>query len=471
MLARKLTGLSLAGDDDDDTACSQTTMLMNFLAGSGDDALCSLPDAQLLPDEFLAKPANDALDQRHDPFFSSHGPDLDNDARSICSSEDQTVKEERASPFSDAPTTLMSYSGKSEISVGDGGEREDFDDESPIQERNTREKTPLRNRVGLPTFQAGMLRLDILPRNNLEAWTNDGDTVAASEEAGREDDHCDTSEMIVRTNHSLFGMHGPMTSPRSSQDDAQAVSPFGSPGSATKRMRPQPVCKTQFVESLGHEVTGVMLDKMRDLATLIDMLEREEVLTRKVRAANGKCDNFFKFDELTVHDVPLWNNAIREMIFREGGPWIDYRGPGKRPTRRVYDCFNYCGVSPARRSRGPPEHDPALLHGEQDFLYCTHFTFSQQTMLANSYRMSVNAHEGGARQRVARCIKGKAAAAAKRARPVSGAGTKKRAGSKKQAGAKSQAKAGCTGPKAAGGSKRAANQSTRKKCKRGRTAC
>ena len=75
-----------------------------------------------------------------------------------------------------------------------------------------------------------------------------------------------------------------------------------------RRTRPQPIYQTQFVAKLGHEVTGVMVEKMCDLLTTLNALEEQGVLTRTIESS--RCENFFDFDEMIVHDVPTFNNAV-----------------------------------------------------------------------------------------------------------------------------------------------------------------
>ncbi|KAJ1492332.1 hypothetical protein T484DRAFT_1771639, partial [Baffinella frigidus] len=125
----------------------------------------------------------------------------------------------------------------------------------------------------------------------------------------------------------------------SSSDVRMGSTPEGSAGAGDvakqhltgRRPKPQPEAQTQFVEKLGHEVTGPPPPPPPHLAQLLDALEKDGVVTRTLY--EKECANFFDFDEMQVHDVPAFNNAIRKMIFRLEGPWIDYRGPGKRPTR------------------------------------------------------------------------------------------------------------------------------------------
>lgn len=296
---------------EEDMTCSQTTLAMNALAAGG-EVLLSLPDEQLMADAILFRSTPGASDDA----CCYQGPTTEEEGDCIMIVEVALAKEGGETPLSDAATGIF-------VKIESNSSCEDSDEEewgecSPAQRPPKRSVSPTEAPDGPESSPTVTCHGPSSPATHgAMSWGLDKlikrEPSAPSSDEGEDED--DVHARIMGDLPTVF------SSQESSSSDAPPPPPPDNAGSVQKeegaksfrpppgaRTKPLPIYQTQFVEKLGHEVTGVMVDKMTELAALLDALEGNRIVSRTVYSKH--CDNPFEFDEMAVHDVPAFNNAV-----------------------------------------------------------------------------------------------------------------------------------------------------------------
>jgi hypothetical protein len=279
---------------------------MNELGDDGEEVLLSLPDEQL-PDAILCQ---DGPSQ--ELACSSQGPTTEESDECVMLVEVELAQEGCASPFSSATPGIFikeepDWSEEEE-------EEEEWGECSPAQKPPKRSVSPAEAPDGPvasptvtchgPSERSGLSW--VLDPNKLWICRVDGVWGQGHGEDDAQHKIMGNTPTVVSSQESLSGhvQHDMSVCAAEDNDGTEEGAKVESP----RRTRPQPIYQTQFVAKLGHEVTGVMVDKMCDLLTTLNALEEQGVLTRTIELSS--CENFFDFDEMLVHEVPAFNNAV-----------------------------------------------------------------------------------------------------------------------------------------------------------------